>query len=83
MNNASHSLLPGKLDLWKTFLTVLLFVDSYVFLTAWMVRTVLFVNLYFFFFFVSSSAIFAFRKSGREGRISLFVIFPSDARSSS
>ena len=83
MNNTSHSLLPGKFDLWKSFLTVFLLVDSYAFLTARMVSTVLFVKLYFLFFFVSSSAIITFRKSGREGRISLFVIFPSDARSSS
>ena len=52
--------------------------DSYVFFAAWTAFTVCFVNLDFF--LVVPSTIFAVGKRCREGRVSFFVILPSNAR---
>ena len=81
--NSVHSPLSGKFDFWEAFLTVsiFLFVLCSVFSSARTAGTVLLVNLDFFFLVASTFP--AVWKRGGEGRISRFVIFPSDARSSS
>lgn len=77
----THSPLSGKFDFWEAFLTIsiFLFVDCDVFSAARTADTVLLVNLDFF---LVASTFLAVGKRGGEGRISRFVIFPSDARSS-
>lgn len=54
------------------------FVDSYVFFATWTAFTVCLVN--FHLFLVVLGTIFAVGKRCREGRVSFFVIVPSDAR---
>ena len=52
--------------------------DFYVFFATWTAFTVCFVDCYLF--LVVLSTIFAVGKRCREGRVSFFVILPSDAR---
>lgn len=78
-----NSPLSGQLNFWEAVLTISIFflVYCYVFLAAGAAGTVLFVNLDVF--FLVAGTILAAWKRGGEGRVTRFVIFPSDARSSS
>ena len=71
--------LSGKLNFWEAVLGIVIFlVNSNVFFATWTAGTIFLVD--FDLFLVDASSIPPVRQRCREGRVSRFVTFPSDAR---
>ena len=71
--------LSGKLNFWEAVLRIMIFlVNSDVFFATWTAGTIFLVD--FDLFLVDTSSIPPVRQRCREGRVSRFVTFPSDAR---
>jgi len=71
--------LSGKLNFWETVFAVMVFlVNCHVFFATWTAGTIFLVD--FDFFLADTSTISTVRQRRREGRVSRFVTFPSNAR---